>query len=454
MHCSLSPLFAFGLAVLSASCTDVAGEQGPTMDSNGDAQLGEVSAGGQNTGATSSGGGSDVDLTHVSGGNGSLSGSSGGGALSTSGEDELCGGVFAGLESCGSSVKKAEIVPANVLLVIDKSGSMADIPNGEENSMWKSTNLALRNTLRTASDAVSFGLQLFPASSVGAGCGASGTCCEMPEAGGVTVPIEAGFENRQAIVNQLDSTGPGGGTPAAVALAQAFEYFSVGAGKQLQGDRFVLFFTDGGPNCNSGLSCAAEACTANIDVAKNPECAGVNCCEGNNEECLDDSGTIERIVSLNAIGVGTFVVGLSGSELYASQLNEFAIAGGHPRKDAEQSYFKVNAEGSAQGLSEVLLEITENLLQTCTLQLGWKTQVSLLNVAVDCTTIPRAAEDFEASDGDVLDDGSGGELSYWTLDEDAELPSVHLHGAICTKIETEGVRRIDVLSDCPTIVIR
>jgi|GEM_PF-408187 len=454
MSRSSSLLFAFGLALFSASCADVGGEQERTVGSGGGVSPGEVGVGGKDTRPSSTGGSSDVGVTNVGGGSDSLSGGPDVGAFSTNGEDELCGGVFTGLESCGSAVKKAETVPANILLVIDKSGSMADVPEGEENSLWKSTNLALRNTLSSASDAVSFGLQLFPASSVEQGCGASGTCCEMPGAGGVNVPIAAGFDKRQAIVDQLDSTRPGGGTPAAVALARAFDYFSVGAGKDLQGDRFVLFFTDGGPNCNSGLSCAAQACTASIDVAKNPECAGVNCCEGNNEECLDDLGTIESILSLRAIGIGTFVVGLAGSESYAPQLNEFAIAGGHPRKDAEHGYFKVNAEGSAQGLSDVLVEITEDLLQSCALQLSWKTQVSSLNVAVDCDTIPRARDDSVPQKGGSPDEGPGEDVSYWTLDEEAEFPTVHLHGAICRKIEATGVQRIDVLSNCPTVVIR
>lgn len=373
---------------------------------------------------------------------------------------------FSGLENCGSNAVVAETTPVNILLVLDKSGSMSTPPEpGSDVSLWDATRAALRAALEDAPEAVSFGLQMYPAQSLTLNC--SGNCCDMPEGDELDVAIAAGEEARADIVELLDRTIPGGGTPTAAALARAYQYFSEGAGADLDGDRFVLLATDGGPNCNADATCGIEACTVNIDgLCENPV---VNCCASNRAGCLDEQATQAQIELLRSIGVDTFVVGLAGTEEYADQLDAFAEAGGRPRRGTPEKYFKVDAEGSADGLVEVLTEITTQLVQSCDLQLAKAPpDVNEVNVAVNCEIVPwgNVPEDDPtdpsgaggvgghggmSSDPGSNDQGSDATPSYWWLDDSTDPPTIRLGGDVCGKIEDEGVERIDILLGCPTV---
>lgn len=380
---------------------------------------------------------------------------------------DLSGGFvckeFAGLGNCGVDAVTAKTTPVNMLLVLDKSGSMASPPDESSSvSLWDATRSALSTALEDAPAPVSFGLQMYPARDLALDCG--GNCCDMPDGEGVDIPIEEGDDVRERIVHMLERTNPGGGTPTAAALARAYSYFSTGAGADLEGDRFVLLATDGGPNCNSGASCELGACTVNIDgQCKNPE---VNCCSTNRAGCLDDAETLGQIQLLRGIGVDTFVVGLTGTEQYAEQLDEFAVAGGRPREGKPEKYFKVGAQGSADGLAQVLSEITTQLVQSCDLQLAeTPPDLNQVNVAVNCDVIPWGnPPDDKPSGGDGGQGGQGGMSSvdpddddanggenFWWLDESTDPPTVRIGGNICGTIENEGVERIDIVLGCPTV---
>lgn len=356
---------------------------------------------------------------------------------------------FRGLGTCGSDAITATRNPVNILLVIDKSGSMDGKPDPDSAStLWQATTSALKAALNDANDNVHFGLQTYP-KNVPLDCYPD--CCAMPDEtdDGVTVPVGEGDDHRDTILTTLDRTSPGGGTPTAEALARAYQYFSSGAGEELEGDRFVLLATDGGPNCHEGLKCEADACTLNIDGncdLPNDE----NCCEANSEGCLDDSGTLDQIKLLRGIGVDTFVVGLSGSEEYASQLDAFADAGGRARSNEDDKYYKVGAEGSSDGLKKVLNKITKSLVQSCDVQLGEAPKdPNKLNVAVDCDVVPRGSKPADLGEGGETSQAD--EPSSWDLDNNTSPPTVRLRGAICDTIETKGVERVDIVSGCPTV---
>jgi len=387
-----------------------------------------------------------------SGGNGIEIGSGGageGGETSTGNDDtgSTCSS-FSGLIECNSAGLTATPVKVNILLVLDSSGSMRSaLPDDPNASLWDATKSALTEALDTAQSSISFGLDLFP----NAGPLQLAQLCEMPEEEGLTVPIVPGPENRAAILTAIGSKGPGGGTPTAAALRRAFEYFTTGEGKDISGRRFVLLATDGGPNCNDELSCDIDKCTANIDADPNDpneQCAGDerNCCENYAVGCLDDSGTQGAIEALGGVGVDTFVVGLPGSELYEEQLNKFAIAGGRPSGNAEESYYKVDAEGTASGLAGVLKDITHKLVTSCEVELEEAPgSASLLNVAVDCEVIPWAG-DVEGMGGMG---GNTSAINSWFYDRRAN--SAIIEGPMCEKIKTEGVERIDIIEGCPTL---
>ena len=372
-----------------------------------------------------------------------VAGSSGTGGASAGGTGVVQGGeggegseacsTLAGLDECGGTRVEATLAPLNVLLVVDKSGSMTDQPEGFSLDKWSAMKEALGAALSSAPESVRFGLLAYPyatALPIPLDCDGE-LCCSVPE-GSEAVNVAIAPRTAAAIGEALAQTSPGGGTPTAAALARALDYFTLGEGRQLDGDRYVLLATDGGPNCNAGLACDASSCTPNLDGAA--QCAGVNCCEGAGEFCLDDQAVVAAIEELHAEGIFTFVVGIPGTEKYTPSLDAFARAGGVPRVGAEQDYFAVSAASGVSGLTGVLKSITTELLRSCEIALtDPPAQPSLVNVAIDCEVLPKEGQ------------------SGWQYDDPDAPASLLIGGPACDDIKAHGARRIDVVYGCTTI---
>jgi hypothetical protein len=339
--------------------------------------------------------------------------------------------TFDGLDECGVTSVEASFSAANVLLVIDKSGSMADQPEGFELKKWDALKAALAPALEAVAEEMSFGLLLYPFGAdaeIPLDC--FDGCCEVPIGpGAVQVPIEPGESSVEGVMEALEATGPGGGTPTAAALAAALDYFTIGAGAKLKGDRYVLLATDGGPNCNADNTCDAETCTPNLDGA----CPEGNCCDGEGQYCLDDVAVVEQLEALAAAGVPTFVVGIPGTEEYGDYLSSFAVAGGVPNPDAPPDYYAVSAEGGVEALTQTFVDITTHLVRSCEVELDEAPrEKKLVNVAVDCEIVP-------------FEDGAG-----WDISPDAPTTLV-LAGDTCKHLKREGARRVDVVYGCQTV---
>jgi len=350
-------------------------------------------------------------------------------------EPDSCGELV-GLEQCGGTKKEAKLNTINVLLVIDKSGSMTDQPTGFSSDKWSALKSALGSVLTNVNERVHVGLLLYPFSTERAipleDCGTD--CCTVPDGeAAVVVNVATGSESVPAINAQLADTSPGGGTPTAEALARAYDYFETGAGATLDGSRYVLLATDGGPNCNETLSCDEERCTPNLDG----QCEGANCCEEAGEFCVDDAGVTTEITKLSAAGIPTFVIGIPGTEKYSDYLDAFAIAGGVPRTGSSRDYYAVSAGQGVQGLVDVFTDITTDLVRSCEIELTEKPpSLMSVNVAVDCKVVSQA----NATDG-----------SGWEFDQEVDPTKVILHGPVCDDLQANGATRVDVVYGCPTI---
>src|SRR5688572_679909 len=216
-----------GILLLSAG---IAGTTG-CGDGSGD-------AGG--TGAMPGSGGNTSDLGNdlgSSGGNDSGSGGSGG----------------EGGGSCGGEEVTADPVVANVLFVIDKSGSMDATPDGFTDTKWDTLVESLGTALTAVQDDIQMGLKLYPSGDT------SSDVCAIES--GVDVEIASGSSGLADIEAALSSASPDGQTPTAAALELALDYFTDGAGAALEGQPFVVLATDGGPNCGTTDSCVpTEGC--------------------------------------------------------------------------------------------------------------------------------------------------------------------------------------------------
>jgi hypothetical protein len=407
-----------GLAILA--CLTLAGCQG----SDGASTVASAGSGG--SGAS---GGLQLGLPGNGGGGGS---SEGGASGAPSGSDVEACESFDGLDQCGVTSVEASFSTANVLLVIDKSSSMDDQPGGFELKKWDALKASLEAALEQASAEMSFGLLLYPFgqdAKIPLDC--FDGCCEVAQdPTAVQVGIVSGESGATEVMQALAKTSPGGGTPTAAALAAALSYFTIGDGRLLEGDRYVLLATDGGPNCGAADStCGVDRCTPNLDGL----CPDGNCCAGEGAYCLDDLAVVKQLEALAAAGIPTFVVGIPGTEKYAEYLESFALAGGVTNPNAPPSYYAVSADGGVDQLTRTFVDITTHLVRSCEVDLGEAPlEKKLVNVAVDCQIVPFA-------------DGAG-----WDID--AQDPSkLLLAGRACTRLRNQGARRVDVVYGCPTI---
>jgi hypothetical protein len=338
---------------------------------------------------------------------------------------------LAGLGDCGTTTEHAQYDTANILLVIDKSGSMTDQPDGFTLDKWDALKTALGSALNNVVGEINFGLVLFPFASdhqIPLDC--SDGCCEVATGtAAVNVPIEPGASGVSKVLDAVNGALPGGGTPTAAALTSALQYFTTGDGAALKGQKFVLLATDGGPNCNIDNTCDAAHCTPNLDG----QCPAGNCCDQDGQYCLDDTSVVAQIQALKSAGVSTFVVGIPGSEMYAQYLDTFAVSGGVTNPSAPPSYYAVSAKGGVQGLVDVFTSITTHLVRNCDVPLESAPQnLDLVNVAVDCQVIPYA-------------DGAGWKIAG------ADQTTLTLEGDACHGIQTDGARRVDIVYGCPTV---
>jgi hypothetical protein len=394
---------------------------------------GGTAASGGSAGTAATGGSGATDSGAGTGG--TSSGGTGGSGTTRPPECE----TLVGLEQCGSSAVTAEFRTPNMLVVIDKSGSMDDT-FGTGTKKWDAMKQALDAVLNASATQISFGLELYPFSQdpsqpITLDCG--DRCCEhasSPTA--INVPIESGTTGVPKILSALNSTSPGGGTPTAAALQRAYDYFTSGAGASLQGDRYVLLATDGGPNCNAQLTCQPATCTSVMDG----KCPDTQCCALNDpvahQQCLDDAEVLKQITALKNAGIPTFVVGIPGTEAYRTYLNQFAVAGGVPATGGTDSYFAVDTSGGTEGLVEVFTEITRQLVRSCDIQLTANPpDPNQMNVVINCEVLPPSSPDG----------------SSWSLNETTQPNTVVLAGPVCDWIQTVGAQRVDILYGCPKV---
>jgi len=421
-------------------------------DDGGGSEIGDNS--GRGGGQMGSGGASaSLGGSSTTGGIGGDPGSFGGSDTGIGGEAPSlfdCENAYTNLEGCGTSATQGRQIPVDILLVVDKSGSMNLQPPGYADRKWPSMRAALGTALTRLADFASFGLELFPGRDVTIDCQnvSQEHCCSMGTQ--VDVAIGPGSVTVPQIIAALDPpTGPGGRTPTAAALRLARDYFTTrpsgieGSAAQA----FVILATDGGPNCGSAASCTYDQCTVNLDGDKAdfPYYCGTvepnttNCCGdivGSSAlDCLDVQATLGEIDALASIGVQTVVVGIPGSEPYADALNQFAIHGGHPQVGAATSYYLVEAN-NPDDLTAVFVDIASDLIQTCDIYLEEPpTSTTDVNVAIDCVAQPQTV------DGEV----------QWVLDVSQEPVVLRLQGALCERALNEGIGSVDIVFGCQTI---
>ncbi len=174
--------------------------------------------------------------------------------------------------------------------VLDRSGSMSD------NGKWTTVQSVLRDVVTELGPRAQYAFAVFPNPQTD-GCDPG---VEIFPAGINRPPVQIeappGIQgNVEAIFSTLQQISASGGTPTAQTLRNLTNRI-----ESLPGKTYVVFATDGGPNCNSAATCSVSMCTDNIeDQPGCPPGAAPNCCAetGGNEACLDAQPSIDAVAA-------------------------------------------------------------------------------------------------------------------------------------------------------------
>lgn len=339
----------------------------------------------------------------------------------------------AGAETCGETQVSSHQRAVNVVVLLDRSGSMLRPYSTEEDTTrWEAMRLAIKAALGALTGDISVGLKLFPDNDEPEACAVTSDALEVP----ITPLGDAVDTVDRAIAEAV----PSGGTPIASAVEVVAAHLGSKEGLALEGDRVVLLATDGAPNCNEEATCEAETCVTNIE---NPSFTDNLCLEANSaKNCLDGETARANIESLlegsaDVPVVRTVVVGIPGSDkpAYAAVLEELGAAGGLPNPDRDLDYYPVDAENGVDGLVETLQGITRELIVSCDLELTTTPpDPGLINVTIDGVAVPQSGVDG------------------WTIDARSLPMRITLKGATCEQLSQHGAESIVVTYGCPTVI--
>lgn len=150
--------------------------------------------------------------------------------------------VIAEDASCQTTTADARRLPVNLLIVLDRSGSMMD------RGKWLAAQSGLRTLLGRLDGSIRVGLTMFPAPS-GAGSADQVTTYNTP-----LVPVAPLSTNRARLESTLTNASPGGNTPMTCATEGARNYYTAFT---MDGSRNVILITDGQPTaeCTSAPPC-------------------------------------------------------------------------------------------------------------------------------------------------------------------------------------------------------
>jgi von Willebrand factor type A domain len=220
--------------------------------------------------------------------------------------------------ACGSVEQVGRRLPADILILLDASGSMdQDASNTVcsggcgAGSKWALAASAINRIVSETEQSTNFGLKLFAD-------GGSTNSCTVGS--GATVPVAAG--NAGAIAAAIAArTSANGGvsngsrTPTRAAETMATQYL---AGLTTDHPKFILLVTDGQPNCMPG----------GVDQAAD-----------------DSAGSIAAVADARALGIPTMVIGIAtAGEPADATLTAMAIAGGYARATSPAYYPVASAD--------------------------------------------------------------------------------------------------------------
>lgn len=304
-------------------------------------------------------------------------------------EDGLC--VIGG--DCGGFQFQIENVPPNVMVLLDRSGSMDGEVPGTSDNRWEVAVSVVQTVTTAFDDAINFGLATY-SSCTGGGC----------SAGSIVVPVLP--LNAANIQNFLGTTAGEGSSN----------------GQQVNGAGLVRYLCDSGdPETSTGVSLAALVGEMTLQDPERNNAVLLITDGGESGECTDQWDGTSGATALfgQAVSVRTFAVGFG--DAVSDQLEEIAVAGGteHGLLAGDPASLQMALEGALQTVA------------SCTFTLD--------QVPADPNQIYAF---FDLDPNGVPNDPING----WTYDPATN--SVTFHGTSCDAIKDGTIVDIDIVYGC------
>lgn len=312
------------------------------------------------------------------------------------------GGLIGADASCAKESKTAILVPVNMFLVFDKSGSMLD------GGKWASAKNALKKFFQDPKVAgLRVAIRFFPDTTCDAPECDIDACTQPQVKVGKLIAAEAPEDKHEAaLLMAINGAAPVGGTPMYAALGGAEQAASIHLSHNPSHKAAVVLVTDGEPN----------GCETDIDKI---------------------AGLAQQ--AFNTFAVTTYVVGLDGSN--KEQLDKIAVAGqtgsafylgdGDVEKALLQAFYTIQGKGLAcqfklptdetvdYGLVNVLYSATKN---------GKKELIGHVKGPEDCP-----------DDGDA-----------WYYNHPHVPDAILLCPSSCERVETDPDGKLEVVFGCAT----
>jgi len=300
--------------------------------------------------------------------------------------------------NCGLQQYGLQNVPPDMLIVLDRSGSMNQDAAGAMcdpttgcMQKWPQMSAGIDQVVMATQGGIRWGLKYFPDDEAAMSCAVGGPPAVM------VAPM-----NYTAVHGSLSMTlaNPDGRTPTAAAVRSAATYLQ---GLTDPNPKYILLATDGEPNCAGGRGGTGS----------------------------DRAGAVAAVQMAAAAGIPVYVVGIGNVAASVMTLNQMAAAGLRPKMGAEQYYPVSNTQDLVTALTTIGMQIA-----SCSFGLGKVPPVPTnVGVYADGARIPQ-----DPTHQNGWDYGAG-------------MKSIELFGATCDAVKNMTTKNIQAIFGCPGMVI-
>ncbi len=360
-------------------------------------KVGDGSGGGSPTGAggTTTGAGTGTGASSGSG-----HGGSGSGTPLTDGGGLLPPPPPSADANCGQVNNPLKVVPPDVLLIQDRSGSMDNDDNDQScrrgcTTKWSEMTVAVTQVVTSTQATVNWGLKFFADTG-------NDDCGVLP---GATVPVAP--NNASAITKAIGRTGPSTNTPTRAAIEAGTAYLM---SLQDTNPKYILLATDGEPNCAAG--CVGDDCSTTPNPA---------------EEMASEMAVANAV----AAGIKVFVVGIGNVASAVATLNQMAMNGGEAQTGGATSYYAATDQAALQtALAQIVGKVA-----SCTLPLPGKPQAPTNVIVEDEGTKTQIPRDTNHAEG-------------WDYTDSSDTV-IQLYGSACSNVTNGTYSNVEILEGCP-----